>query len=196
MGIVRTTYVDDAVLKDSITLDDPGGRHAAGDEDTGGIGTEHERLTTLRCVVAGGEIGRVDEGTVDDVVVEYPVDVGRVERGDQIVRGHDGLWLRREYGDRRSSDGVEAVVEGGGVKETSERHVDGVDGQLNTLRDGEDFVDDVHLEVRGVDWTGDGNVIGSLNDLEWRRGVGSIGSTGENDGSGVVAWESVSAEVE
>ncbi len=75
------------VLNDDITLNDPRSLRPTSNERTRSVRGERERFTTLRSVVPNREIRGIDDGAVDDVIVQDSEDLCGIERRDE---GHGG----------------------------------------------------------------------------------------------------------
>lgn len=95
--------MNDTILEYRIGLDDHGGCSPTGHECTAGVGHDRDRLTALRGVVTGEQVGRIDDGPVDDVVFEDSEDLGGVERGGQRHGRGDGCCCRGENSESQTS---------------------------------------------------------------------------------------------
>lgn len=135
-----------AVLGDIVAHDDPGGDVARSDKGAGGVGDEPQLVTRSRD--GGGSVGkagRVDDGTVEDVVEKHSgllvrsgTHDGRLDLLNSIVGGC-------EYGDDRV---IERVTKVAVVQELSELAGAKRLGHISHIaRDAEDLVDRLDSNV-------------------------------------------------
>ncbi len=68
------------VLRDDVALHDPNGHFTAGDKAAGRLSRNDKRFSALIGVIAAGQLGGVDDRSIDEVVVDDPVELGRVDR--------------------------------------------------------------------------------------------------------------------
>lgn len=128
--------VDNTVLGDVVASNDLGGHVAERDEGTRRVGGEHELVTgRVDGVLDAGKLGRVNDGTVDDVVEQNggalllggsldggldPLDglVGGGEHGDdRVVQRLDEVGVVEKLGERRSTELASDTGDVGGNRE-------------------------------------------------------------------------------